>query len=286
MTITKNIFILLFFTTSIIHAQDSTYTNLWGNGIKKEEGIFSNRKKEGDWNKWNQKGELLEVENYISGILTSRTSNIYFQHETNLLYQQKKYDGDNILMENRSYNFQDNNKYYVSIYKNGNKVSKGKIFNNEKIGKWNHYNEDGTLSGIKNSKKSTTKIIVKDVFYEPTKYNSIIKIYRTKRFPPSKTLKNGKSINSVNFDLYINNENFRTISNGSYFEYEIKNEGVFKIEGLITNSETIHLFVKLGRTYFLECDVTDEDPNGKASITLVDPLIGLEKANKIPKSLN
>ena len=90
----------------------------------------------------------------------------------------------------------------------------------------------------------------------------------------------------LTLDLYINNENFRTISNGSYFEYEIKNEGVFKIEGLITNSETIHLFVKLGRTYFLECDVTDEDPNGKASITLVDPLIGLEKANKIPKSLN
>jgi antitoxin component YwqK of YwqJK toxin-antitoxin module len=144
-----------------MYGQDSTYTNLWENGIKKEEGIFSNKEKEGDWNKWNQKGELLEVENYISGILTSRTLNTYFQHETNLLYQQKKYDGNNTLMEHRSYNFQDNNKYYVSIYQNGNKVSKGKVFNNEKIGKWNHYNEDGTLSEIKNSKKSTSKIIVK-----------------------------------------------------------------------------------------------------------------------------
>lgn len=93
--------------------------------IKKSEGLFVGGKKEGVWNKWNEKGQLFETETFKTGSL--------------------------ILL--RQYEPKDNEIYHeTNFYDSGIKKSEGKIVLENKDGDWNYYNTDGSLIEVKNYK--------------------------------------------------------------------------------------------------------------------------------------
>lgn len=268
----------------IYNGKESTLTKFWRNGEKKAEGNILNEEKIGLWNNWNNEGDLIEFKLYEEGVLLSRTTNEYYNHTIGLLYEQKTYNTQNILLEHRSYGFQENNKYnVVYYYENGIKKSSGKIVDGLNVGKWNYYNETGAIAQIEKHTATSTKTInvakIERVIL-PTKNNSIIKIYRNKKNPPSKKLENGKSVNSTSYDLFINEENIVKIENGAYHEFEITSEGLYNIEATIDNTATINLFVKLGRTYFLKCELLKEGPNGNVKLTIVDPVIGIKETKE------
>ena len=221
------------------------HTKFWKNGVKREEGTVNYGDKIGEWKKWDNSDDLVETIIYEADTILTKTKHEYYTHTKGLLYNQNTYNSNNILIENKSYNFQDNNKYILTIfYENGNEKSKGKIINEKAVGDWVHYKENGTLilsEKIDVQKKANNNSIV------PTKENSILKIYRIKKNPPSKILENGKSINNISYDLFINNEQIKTISNGTYYEYEITAEGLYTIEVSLGETKTINLFVNTPR---------------------------------------
>jgi len=114
---------LLLITCFSFHtkAQDSTYTVYWNEQTKKLEGSFFNHKKEGEWNKWNEKGQLIEKEIYQNGIL----------------------------IQNNKYKPKDNEVYTETNYhKNGMIKSSGKIILENKEGNWIYYNENGIETNV------------------------------------------------------------------------------------------------------------------------------------------
>jgi hypothetical protein len=274
-------FTLILFTISTsISAQDSTYTKLWENGTKKEEGKFHNSKKNGVWNSWNQKGELTETSEYLSGEILTKESNEYYEHTKNLLFNKLILDSSDNLLEKREYKYQDNNTYYVIFFnEKGIEKSSGKISSNLKEGKWNFYDENGTLKETRKFKndidieleekrlkeiekkkrqKSFTTIL-------PTKDNIIIKIYRPKRLAGF----------AVSYNLLINDSNIVNVANGTYYEFEIKKESILKITAKTEVEKTINLDIKLGRTYFLKCEIRVGGAIGRPKLTIIDPTIGI-----------
>jgi len=280
-------FTLILFTISTsISAQDSTYTKLWENGTKKEEGKFHNSKKNGVWNSWNQKGELTETSEYLSGEILTKESNEYYEHTKNLLFNKLILDSSDNLLEKREYKYQDNNTYYVIFFnEKGIEKSSGKISSNLKEGKWNFYDENGNLKETRKFKndidielkekrlkeiekkkrqKSFTTIL-------PTKDNIIIKIYRPKRLAGF----------AVSYNLLINDSNIVNVANGTYYEFEIKKESILKITAKTEVAKTINLDVKLGRTYFLKCEIRVGGAIGRPKLTIVDPTFGISEIKNL-----
>jgi len=254
-------------------------TKLWKDGGKKEEGIVYFDEKVGEWNKWNSSNDLVETINYKADTILTKTKNEYYTHTKGLLYQQNTYSSKKILLEKKSYDFQENNKYILTTYyESGNKKSQGKVVSDEQVGKWNYFNEDGSI--VQEELAETIKKMENNLII-PTTTNSIIKIYRTKRYPPSTTLGNGHSVNGTDYLLFINDQEINTIYNGSYFEFEITKEGLYTIEASITKSKTINLFVKLGRTYFLKCDLLPDERNGTPSLMIIDSKTGIEETTTL-----
>lgn len=256
---------------------------LFSEGIKKEEGDIYYSDKNGEWKKWNKKGEVIEVEIYEEGKLIKRIKNEYYSHTKGLLYDQKTFNDSNVLIQHREYTFQDNNRYIVNNYNKGIKISSGKMIGGEPIGKWVYYTEDGNIDEVKKiSESDTITIAENNKLIVPTKANSIIKFYRDKKYPPSQKLNNGIALNDENYSVLVNGEEIVQIANGSFYEYEIKSEGVYRLESLYTD-ESINLFVKLGRSYFIKCKVLDEEPEGLLELKIVDPSIGVNEFNKVVK---
>jgi antitoxin component YwqK of YwqJK toxin-antitoxin module len=153
-------------------AQDSTSIKKWPNDTKKEQGQFLNMKKQGKWKHWNQKGELILVQEYKLDSLQKKTTKEYYEHTKNLLFTTKTYNSSNKLIELREYNYRDNNTYTVTNYKNGIKTSTGKIKNNLRQGRWKYYNENHNLiseENFKNDIKIEKSTKEKESLYEISK---------------------------------------------------------------------------------------------------------------------
>lgn len=186
------------------YAQDSTLTRLWDNGEKKIEGKYKNGGKEGEWNKWNKKGELTEKSIFQQGNLTTKTVNEYYTHTKNLLYEKKIFNSNAILIEKRLYSSQNNESYKIESYYNNGKIkSSGKILNGKKEGKWTAYNKDGNILVEQRLSSSQNK--------EPYK---IINYYDNGNKKSSGKILNGKKEGKWTFY----NENGDVLSNNKFKE--------------------------------------------------------------------
>lgn len=280
-------FFLLLLLTLQVDAQDSTFTKLWDDGKLKEEGNYVNESKDGAWKSWNEKGELIELTQFTAGKVISKIIYEYYSHTLNLLYKQNKYDSLNQLVEERNYAYKDNDIYDVTFYNSDEiKLSSGKISKGKKDGKWTYYEQDGSVKEIKkyiegvdaDEIRESNKINKNYTSVEPSKKNAIIKIYRPKANAGA----------NMYYELHINDSNVVDVINGLVYEYEITQEGIYE---LTTNSVTdkvsekkskkIKLNVKLGRTYFLKCDILTGGEISFSKIKIIHPTKGLVEFNRL-----
>jgi len=282
----KSIFsFLLLFITLQVDAQDSTYTRLWEDSALQEQGNYVNNNKDGAWKSWNQKGELTELNHYSVGTLKSKVTFEYYSHTPNLLYKQNKYDSLNDLVEERNYAYKDNDVYDVVFYNNEIKISDGKMIKGKKDGKWTYYNQDGSVKEIKKyidgvdaeEIRESNKINKDYTPVEPSKENAIIKIYRPKANAGA----------NMYYELHINDSNVVDVINGLVYEYEITQEGIYELtinsvsDKVAKSSFKIKLDVKLGRTYFLKCELLTGGEYSIPSMKIVNPTKGLSEFNRL-----
>ncbi|MBQ21120.1 MAG: hypothetical protein CMD31_10220 [Flavobacteriales bacterium] len=273
------------FTTLQVDAQDSTFTKLWDNGKLKEEGNYVNESKDGIWKRWNQKGELTELNHYSAGALKSKVTFEYYLHTPSLLYKQNKYDSLNHLVEERNYIYKDNDVYDVVFYNNEIKISDGKMIKGKKDGKWTYYNQDGSVKEVKKyiegvdteEIRESNKINKDYTPVEPSKENAIIKIYRPKANAGA----------NMYYELHINDSNVVDVINGLVYEYEITQEDIYELtinsvsDKVAKSSFKIKLDVKLGRTYFLKCELLTGGEYSIPSMKIVNPTKGLSEFNRL-----
>ena len=231
----KLILILSFLFVKSIYAQDSTYTRLWDNGEKKIEGIYKNGEKEGEWNKWNEKGELTEQSIYLRGILSTKTVNEYYLHTKNLLFEKKIVNSNNILVEHRWYFPQNNETYKIECYyDNGILKSSGKMVQGEKEGKWIAYNLDGNILIEQQFSSSQIKGPYKIFnYFDNGNVESFGKMLNGKQegkwtFYDEK----GNVLSSNNFKegINVNNPNYQIIKNQEKEKKEIEKENKEKMK--------------------------------------------------------
>lgn len=276
------------FITFQAAAQDSTFTKLWNDGTLQEQGNYVNNNKDGAWKSWNQKGELTELNHYSAGTLKSRVTFEYYSHTLNLLYKQNKYDSLNHLVEERNYVYKDNDVYDVVFYDKEIKISDGKMIKGKKDGKWTYYNQDG---GVKEVKKYIEGVDTEEIResnkinkdytpVEPSKENAIIKIYRPKANAGA----------NMYYELHINDSNVVDVINGLVYEYEITQEGIYELtinnvsDKVAKSSFTIKLDVKLGRTYFLKCDLLTGGEYSIPRMKIVNPTKGVSEFDRLKKN--
>lgn len=282
----KSIFsFLLLFITLQVDAQDSTYTRLWEDSALQEQGNYVNNNKDGAWKSWNQKGELTELNHYSVGTLKSKVTFEYYSHAPNLLYKQNKYDSLNDLVEERNYAYKDNDVYDVVFYNNEIKISDGKMIKGKKDGKWTYYNQDGSVKEVKKyiegvdteEIRESNKINKDYTPVEPSKENAIIKIYRPKANAGA----------NMYYELHINDSNVVDVINGLVYEYEITQEDIYELtinsvsDKVAKSSFKIKLDVKLGRTYFLKCELLTGGEYSIPSMKIVNPTKGLSEFNRL-----
>jgi hypothetical protein len=282
----KSIFsFLLLFITLQVDAQDSTYTRLWEDSALQEQGNYVNNNKDGAWKSWNQKGELTELNHYSVGTLKSKVTFEYYSHTPNLLYKQNKYDSLNDLVEERNYAYKDNDVYDVVFYNNEIKISDGKMIKGKKDGKWTYYNQDGSVKEVKKyiegvdteEIRESNKINKDYTPVEPSKENAIIKIYRPKANAGA----------NMYYELHINDSNVVDVINGLVYEYEITQEDIYELtinsvsDKVAKSSFKIKLDVKLGRTYFLKCELLTGGEYSIPSMKIVNPTKGLSEFNRL-----
>lgn len=279
------ILFLILFISLQVDAQDSTFTKLWDGGKLKEEGNYVNESKDGIWKSWNQKGELTELNHYSAGALKSKVTFEYYSHIPNLLYKQNKYDSLNHLVEERNYIYKDNDVYDVVFYNNEIKTSEGKMIKGKKDGKWTYYNQDGSIREVKKyiegvdteEIRESNKINKDYTPVEPSKENAIIKIYRPKANAGA----------NMYYELHINDSNVVDVINGLVYEYEITQEGIYELtinsvsDKVAKSSFKIKLDVKLGRTYFLKCDLLTGGEYSIPRMKIVNPTKGLSEFNRL-----
>lgn len=273
------------FTTLQVDAQDSTFTKLWDDGNLQEQGDYVNNNKDGVWKSWNEKGELIELNQFTGGKVISKTIFEYYSHTLNLLYKQNKFDSLNHLVEERNYVYKDNDVYDVVFYDNEIKISDGKMIKGKKDGKWTYYNQDGSVKEIKKyidgvdaeEIRESNKINKGYTPVEPSKKNAIIKIYRPKANAGA----------NMYYELHINDSNVVDVINGLVYEYEITQEGIYELtinsvsDKVAKSSFKIKLDVKLGRTYFLKCELLTGGEYSIPSMKIVNPTKGLSEFNRL-----
>ena len=127
----KFTFLLISMCLSMLSmAQDSSYVEYWKKDVKKLQGEFLNDKKEGEWERWNKKSNLIEKGTYQKGILIQK--NIY--------------------------NPKDDEEFTeTNYYENGVIKSVGQIILESKEGAWTYYHEDGTVKNVIKYKGGLTK---------------------------------------------------------------------------------------------------------------------------------
>lgn len=269
------------FTTLQVDAQDSTFTKLWDDGNLQEQGDYVNNNKDGVWKSWNEKGELIELNQFTGGKVISKTIFEYYSHTLNLLYKQNKFDSLNHLVEERNYVYKDNDVYDVVFYDNEIKISDGKMIKGKKDGKWTYYNQDGSVKEIKKyidgvdaeEIRESNKINKDYTPVEPSKENAIIKIYRPKANAGA----------NMYYELHINDSNVVDVINGLVYEYEITQEGIYELtinsvsDKVAKSSFKIKLDVKLGRTYFLKCELLTGGEYSIPSMKIVNPTKGVSE---------
>lgn len=280
------IFLFLLFISLQVDAQDSTFTKLWDDGKLKEEGNYVNENKDGIWKSWNEKGELIELTQFAGGKVISKTIFEYYSHTPNLLYKQNKYDSLNHLVEERNYTYKDNDIYDVIFYNSDEtKLSSGKMIKGKKDGKWTYYEQDGSIREVKKyiegvdaeDIRESNKINKDYTPVEPSKENAIIKIYRPKANAGA----------NMYYELHINDSNVVDVINGLVYEYEITQEGIYELtinsvsDKVAKSSFTIKLDVKLGRTYFLKCELLTGGEFSFPSMKIVNPTKGLSEFNRL-----
>ena len=120
------------------------WTYWYENGQKKMEITYNQEgKKDGSWICWNENGIKTRDWNYFGGIEHGKSILWYDngKKQEELEYSLGKHEG----CSNR-------------WYKNGNKQLQGSYKNDEPIGKWTWYNEDGTVSHEKNHSILSNKL--------------------------------------------------------------------------------------------------------------------------------
>lgn len=202
------------------------------------------------------------------------------------MYKQNKYDSLNHLVEERNYTYKDNDIYDVIFYNSDEtKLSSGKMIKGKKDGKWTYYEQDGSIREVKKyiegvdaeDIRESNKINKDYTPVEPSKENAIIKIYRPKANAGA----------NMYYELHINDSNVVDVINGLVYEYEITQEGIYELtinsvsDKVAKSSFTIKLDVKLGRTYFLKCELLTGGEFSFPSMKIVNPTKGLSEFNRL-----
>jgi len=183
----KIILIFLLGITTTFYAQKPMYIKHWSNGLKGIEGGYDTEgKKDGLWQKWNNKGELTGVIIYKGGSVDSKTTHDYYTDTDSLLYESKYYNSKKNLIEHRVYTKKNNETYRIThFHENGKKKSVGNILNGKKDGKWKFYNEKGSfIESVYFKEKNPEENFIKSEIkanYNPEKDRSIAGYYINKK---------------------------------------------------------------------------------------------------------
>lgn len=185
-----------------------TAITYYSNGIKSSEGIFIDKRKDGQWLYYNQSGKLVSEEHYKLG--KKQGTFKLFSQENNVLLQEETWENDQLHGEHKEYyttgdiRLKWNYKYgkidghFESYYLNGSIWNKGQYMGGIREGTWTHYNEDGneikieeiiheramrTVLGFKIQGNQWTKLDAKVIayFYQIPGENIIIQLWNGKK---------------------------------------------------------------------------------------------------------